>query len=98
MNRWAVRDTARRHTVAHRWRTGGSEGAVGCSSPACAVCRLRECTVRFTFGDVVIDTDRFLLERGGAPLHVQPQVFDVISHLVLNRERVVPKTELHHLG
>lgn len=50
--------------------------------------------MRFTFGDVVIDTDRFLLERGGAPLHVQPQVFDVISHLVLNRERVVPKTEL----
>ena len=27
-------------------------------------------------------------------MHVQPQVFDVLSHLVLNRERVVPKTEL----
>ena len=50
--------------------------------------------VRFSFGDLVIDTDRFLLERGGTSLHVQPQVFDVLSHLVLNRERVVPKTEL----
>ncbi|GAA6525841.1 alpha/beta fold hydrolase [Intrasporangium sp. DVR] len=50
--------------------------------------------MRFTFGDVVLDTDRFLLERGGEPVHVQPQVFDVLAHLVLNRERVVPKTEL----
>ncbi|MBC9819674.1 alpha/beta hydrolase [Terrabacter sp. MAHUQ-38] len=50
--------------------------------------------MRFTFGDIVLDTDRFLLERGGDTLHVQPQVFDVLSHLVLNRERVVPKTEL----
>lgn len=50
--------------------------------------------MRFTFGDVVLDTDRFLLERGGQPLHVQPQVFDVLSLLVANRERVVPKTEL----
>ncbi len=50
--------------------------------------------MRFSFGDLVLDTDRFLLERGGEPLHVQPQVFDVLSHLVRNRERVVPKTEL----
>jgi DNA-binding winged helix-turn-helix (wHTH) protein len=46
--------------------------------------------VRFAFGDLVLDTDRFLLERGGEALHVQPQIFDVLSHLVLNRERVVP--------
>ena len=50
--------------------------------------------MRFSFGDVVLDTDRFVLERGGEPVHVQPQVFDVLSHLVLNRDRVVPKTEL----
>jgi DNA-binding winged helix-turn-helix (wHTH) protein len=50
--------------------------------------------VRFSFGDVLLDTDRFLLERGGEPVHVQPQVFDVLSHLLLHRERVVPKTEL----
>jgi pimeloyl-ACP methyl ester carboxylesterase/DNA-binding winged helix-turn-helix (wHTH) protein len=50
--------------------------------------------VRYAFGDLVVDTDRFLLERGGEPQHVQPQVFDVLRHLVVNRSRVVPKTEL----
>jgi pimeloyl-ACP methyl ester carboxylesterase len=50
--------------------------------------------MRFSFGDHLLDTDRFLLERRGEPVHVQPQVLDVLSHLVLNRDRVVPKTEL----
>jgi pimeloyl-ACP methyl ester carboxylesterase/DNA-binding winged helix-turn-helix (wHTH) protein len=50
--------------------------------------------MRFTLGDRVIDTDRFLLEHRGDSVHVQPQVFDVLCHLVLNRERVVPKDEL----
>ena len=50
--------------------------------------------MRYSFGDVLLDTDRYLLERGGEPVHVQPQVFDVLTHLLLNRERVVAKTEL----
>ncbi len=50
--------------------------------------------MRYAFGDVVLDTDRFLLERDGEPQHVQPQVFDVLSHLLANRARVVSKTEL----
>lgn len=50
--------------------------------------------MRYSFGDLVLDTDRYLLERGGEPQHVQPQVFDVLSHLLANRSRVVPKTEL----
>ncbi|WP_392543767.1 alpha/beta fold hydrolase [Oryzobacter telluris] len=50
--------------------------------------------MRYTFGDLVLDTDRYLLERGGEPQHVQPQVFDVLSHLLAHRARVVPKTEL----
>ncbi len=50
--------------------------------------------MRFSFGDLTLDTDRFLLERAGEPVHVQPQVFDVLAHLLLNRERVVAKTEL----
>ncbi len=50
--------------------------------------------MRYTFEDVVLDTDRYLLERGGEAQHVQPQVFDVLSHLIANRSRVVPKTEL----
>ncbi len=50
--------------------------------------------MRCTFGDRVLDTDRFLLERAGRPVHVQPQVLDVLGHLVQHRDRVVPKTEL----
>ena len=57
-----------------------------------ALCHHRR--MRFTLGDRVLDTDRFLLEHRGDSVHVQPQVFDVLSHLVRNRERVVPKDEL----
>jgi pimeloyl-ACP methyl ester carboxylesterase/DNA-binding winged helix-turn-helix (wHTH) protein len=50
--------------------------------------------VRYQFGDVVLDTDRYELRRAGEPVHVEPQVFDVLAHLLANRDRVVPKTEL----
>ena len=49
---------------------------------------------RYLFGDVLLDTDRYLFERAGTSVAVQPQVFDVLSYLVEHRERVVPKTEL----
>jgi len=50
--------------------------------------------VRYLFGDVVLDTDRYELCRAGEPVHVEPQVFDVLALLLGNRHRVVPKTEL----
>jgi pimeloyl-ACP methyl ester carboxylesterase/DNA-binding winged helix-turn-helix (wHTH) protein len=50
--------------------------------------------VRYLVGDAVIDTSRFLFERRGEAVHVQPQVFDVMSHLVEHRDRVVTKNEL----
>ena len=50
--------------------------------------------VRHVFGDVVLDTDRYELRRAGEPVHVEPQVFDVLALLLANRHRVVPKTEL----
>lgn len=50
--------------------------------------------VRYLAGDTVIDTNRFLLQRGGEAVPAQPQVFDVISHLVTHRDRVVTKNEL----
>jgi pimeloyl-ACP methyl ester carboxylesterase/DNA-binding winged helix-turn-helix (wHTH) protein len=50
--------------------------------------------VRYTFGDAVLDTDRYELRRAGEPVHVEPQVFDVLAHLLANRHRVVPKAEL----
>jgi DNA-binding winged helix-turn-helix (wHTH) protein/alpha-beta hydrolase superfamily lysophospholipase len=50
--------------------------------------------VRYSFGDVVMDTDRFVLERDGVDVRIEPQVFDVLAHLVERRDRVVLKTEL----
>ena len=50
--------------------------------------------MRYAFGDVVLDTDRFELRRDGEPVHVEPQVFSVLMLLVERRHRVVPKTEL----
>jgi len=48
----------------------------------------------YEFGDCLVDTDRFELRRGGAAEHVEPQVFDVLVHLIRHRNRVVTKTEL----
>lgn len=46
------------------------------------------------FADVTIDTDRREVRRGGTPIEVQPQVFDVLVHLAEHRNRVVTKEEL----
>src|SRR5262245_15020270 len=48
----------------------------------------------FVFGTCQIDCDRRELYRQGAVKHVEPQVFDVLVHLVQHRERVVSKDEL----
>ena len=50
--------------------------------------------MRYSFGDVVLDTERFELLRGGEPVHVEPQVFAVLTVLLERRHRVVAKTEL----
>jgi DNA-binding winged helix-turn-helix (wHTH) protein/tetratricopeptide (TPR) repeat protein len=46
------------------------------------------------FADVELHLDRYELWRSGAPVAVEPQVFDVLVHLATNAERVVPKEEL----
>ena len=50
--------------------------------------------VRFSFGDFVLDTERYLIERDGLPVDVQPQVFNVLAYLLEHRDRVVAKEEL----
>ncbi|MGI9623448.1 MAG: ATP-binding protein [Acidimicrobiales bacterium] len=50
--------------------------------------------MRLSFGDVDVDLDRHELRRDGQPVNVEPQVFDVLAYLVLNRDRLVPKEEL----
>lgn len=46
------------------------------------------------FGQLELDERRFLLERDGIRLQVRPKVFDLLVHLVRNRERVVLRDEL----
>jgi DNA-binding winged helix-turn-helix (wHTH) protein/pimeloyl-ACP methyl ester carboxylesterase len=48
----------------------------------------------FVFGDCEIDSDRRELRRGGEAVHVEPQVFDVLIHLLRHNDRVVSKDEL----
>ncbi|MBX3312744.1 MAG: alpha/beta fold hydrolase [Actinobacteria bacterium] len=50
--------------------------------------------MRYRFHDVVVDTARYELLRDGEPCHVEPQVFDVMVHLLGHRDRVVTKEEL----
>ena len=58
---------------------GAPEGALGAT---------------FLFGDCELDTLKCELRRGGEICPVEPQVFDVLRHLVEHRERLVPTDEL----
>src|SRR5712691_3646345 len=42
----------------------------------------------------MLDVDRRELRRGSEPVHVEPQVFDLLVYLVQNRDRVVSKEDL----
>ena len=42
--------------------------------------------MRYVFGDTVVDTTRYSLFRNDEPQHVEPQVFDVLAHLLQNRD------------
>ena len=46
------------------------------------------------FDGFVLDTQRYELRHGDAVVRVEPQVFDVLTQLVSNRERCVTKEEL----
>lgn len=46
------------------------------------------------FGPFVFDASRYELRYDGTALNVEPQVFNVITHLIENRDRVVTKEEL----
>jgi TolB-like protein/DNA-binding winged helix-turn-helix (wHTH) protein len=50
--------------------------------------------MRFLFGDYILDPRRRELSRGGEAIHVEPQVFDLLLHLIRNREQVVSKDDL----
>lgn len=50
--------------------------------------------MRFCFGDYVLDPARRELLCKDEAVHVEPQVFDLLLHLIRNRARVVPRDEL----
>jgi TolB-like protein/Tfp pilus assembly protein PilF len=50
--------------------------------------------VQFLLCDQILDTDRRELHRGSAPIAVEPQVFDLLTFLMQNRDRVVSKDDL----
>ena len=50
--------------------------------------------MKYRFSDFEIDLDQHELRREGVSVHIEPQVFDLIVHLVRNHDRVVSKDEL----
>jgi TolB-like protein/DNA-binding winged helix-turn-helix (wHTH) protein/tetratricopeptide (TPR) repeat protein len=50
--------------------------------------------LNFRFGDFEINVARQELRRAGATVHIEPQVFDLLVHLIRNRDRIVSKDEL----
>ncbi len=50
--------------------------------------------LKYQFTDFEIDLGQQELRRRGQAVHIEPQVFDLIVHLVRNRERIVSKDEL----
>ena len=50
--------------------------------------------MKYRFSDFEIDLSQHELRREGVSVHIEPQVFDVLVHLVENRDRVVSKDDL----
>src|SRR6188508_2043595 len=50
--------------------------------------------MKYTFSEFEIDLSQHELRRLGESVHIEPQVFDLIVHLVRNHDRIVSKDEL----
>ncbi|MCA6117888.1 winged helix-turn-helix domain-containing protein [Bradyrhizobium sp. WSM 1738] len=50
--------------------------------------------MKFSFDNHILDTDRRELRRGGELVAMQPQVFDLLIHLLRHRDRVVSRDDL----
>jgi predicted ATPase/DNA-binding winged helix-turn-helix (wHTH) protein len=58
-----------------------------------ALCQ-HDAVVGYRFGEFVLDDARFTLSGPDGPVHVEPQVFELLRHLIVHHERVVTKEEL----
>lgn len=80
-------------------RPGNNEHGSGPAYPAAGrfdspvSCSEGEETV-YRFNDCVVSPRRVELRRGGDAVHLEPQVFALLVHLIRHRDRVVAKTEL----
>ncbi|MGY4263768.1 TolB-like protein [Bradyrhizobium sp. USDA 4519] len=54
----------------------------------------RTARLRYLFEDYSLDTDKRELHRGADAVSVTPQAFDLLVHLIANRDRVVSKDDL----
>jgi len=50
--------------------------------------------MKYSLGSCTIDTDAYEIRRGGEPVPVEPQVFDLLVLLLRNRGRLVTKDEI----
>jgi len=50
--------------------------------------------MQIRFADIEMDTLGYLVQKAGKRIPLRPKVFDLLIHLALNRERVVPRGEL----
>lgn len=48
----------------------------------------------FRFGSFDLDSAMYELRCDGSPVAIEPQAFDVLLHLIRNRDRVVPRDDL----
>src|SRR5690242_15041392 len=67
-----------------------------CGSIAAAVAAIQfqDASVQFVFADFVLDADRRELRRDSELIALEPQVYDLLLHLVQHRDRVVTKDDL----
>src|SRR5262245_54402643 len=50
--------------------------------------------MEFRFGSCLLDSDRRELLRDGEVVAIEPQVFDLLVHLIMHRDRVVSRDDL----
>ncbi|MFA3789950.1 winged helix-turn-helix domain-containing tetratricopeptide repeat protein [Aliiglaciecola sp. SL4] len=50
--------------------------------------------MKYMFGDFVVDTESYSVTKFGEPIALEPQVFDLLSYLVRNSQKVLSRDEL----
>lgn len=50
--------------------------------------------MRYKFSDFELDTNNFVLSKLGEPIAIEPQVYELLSYLIANSQRLVTRGEL----